>query len=399
VSRRRPLGGDRAPLHLTGFGLRTAAGSGIEPVFSDVMHGRSRIGAMRNIDVSDFSMRRGAVIDRDEEVEREGPRFLDCCRLALEEAIADATAHARSLDRGRTGIALGTTLGLVDELGGCGHSPSFVEARRLFDNEGLVDRVSEGLGLEGPRSVFSLACASSLCAAEQASLDLALGRADAMIAGGADTLGRFMQGGFSSLHGIGIGAPQVRSSEGDGLILGEGAAFALLEPAAEARRRGRAPRASLEAQRLVSDGHHLSRPDPSGSGMSRALTLALDDAGIEPSDVGAAILTAVGSKLHEEMLRDALERSLGARARTLPLTTFEGSIGHVLAASGIVALALAARIVEDGFVPRPFFLETLAEGVSERSNPEPAPLREGNVLTLTVGFGGFNGVSLVGRAE
>jgi 3-oxoacyl-[acyl-carrier-protein] synthase II len=287
----------------------------------------------------------------------------------------------------------------VDELGGRGHAPTFVEARRLIDNEGLVDRLTEGLGLEGPRSAFSLACASGLCAAEQASLDLALGRADAMIAGGADTLGRFMQGGFSSLHGFGIGAPQGRASEGDGLVLGEGAAFALMEPAAEARRRGCTPCASLEAQRLVSDGYHLARPDPSGSGMARAVTLALDDAGIEPSDVGAAILTGVGSKLHEGMLRNALSTSMGERARAIPLTTFEGSIGHVLAASGIAALALAARMVEDGFVPRPFYLETLTER-REESNPEPAaPFREGKVLTLTVGFGGFNGVSLVGRAE
>ncbi len=398
MSRRRPLGGDRAPLLLTGFGLQTAAGRGLEPVLSDVIHGRSRIGPMRNVDVSDFSMQRGAELARYGEAERAGPRFLQCSRLALEDAIADANA-GHPIDRARTGIALGTTLGLIDELAGNGTPPSFLQARSRLDNEGLIDRLSEGFGLEGPRSAFSLACASALCAAEQAHLDLALNRADAMIAGGADTLGRFMQGGFSSLHRFGIGAQGREGGEGDALVLGEGAAFVVLEPAAEARRRDRSSCPALVAQRLSSDGYHLARPDPSGSGMARAVTFALEDAGIEPSDVGAVILTAVGSKLHEEMLRNALFASLGKHAGAVPLTAYEASIGHVLAASGILALAFAARILEEGFVPRPFFLETLTESGLERSISEPAPLAERNVLALTVGFGGFNGVSLLGLPD
>jgi 3-oxoacyl-[acyl-carrier-protein] synthase II len=216
-----------------------------------------------------------------------------------------------------------------------------------------------------------------------------------MIAGGADTLGRFMQGGFSSLHGFQAGA----GNAGDALLLGEGAAFVLLEPRAEARRQGRGSRVELKAQRLVSDGFQLARPDPSGSGMARAMTLALEDAAIEPADVGAVILTALGSRLHEEMLLSALAAGLGKHAESIPLTSYEASIGHVLAASGIVALSFAARMLEERFVPRPFSIGTLDGGRLQRSISEPAPLAKGSVLVLTVGFGGFNGASLVGLPD
>jgi 3-oxoacyl-[acyl-carrier-protein] synthase II len=394
----RPFGGDRSPLVITGSGLQTASGRGLDPVIADLTAGRSRVAAMRNVDVSDFSVQRGAVIESALECDIEEPPFLRYCRLALEDAISDAGAAGRPLPRVRTGIAVGTTLGLVDQLAEEPAALSFAETRRRLGYEGLVNRLSQSTGLEGPRSVFSLACASGLCATEQAALDVGLDRADAMIVGGADTLGRFMQGGFSSLHAF-APAPEDGGEHADGLVLGEGAAFVVLEPLAAVRARDQACGAALKSQRLVSDGYHLARPDPSGTGMARAVALAMEDAGVGPSDIGAVILTALGSALHQGMLKRALSASLGSRAAEVPLTSHEAAIGHVLAASGVLVLAFAARVISDGEVPRPFRLDALGKAGQGGAAPAAARLREPNVLTLTVGFGGFNGVAVVGRVD
>jgi len=370
----------------------------MDSLFSDSSNGRSRVARIKNVDVSDFPWQRGAEIGNALATELSEPRFVRYSRLALEDALADADVSRCPLPRARTGVALGTTLGLVDELTRGAGPLSLNETRRRLAFDTLIDDVSRGAVLEGPKTVFSLACASGLCAAEQAALELELGRADAMVVGGADTLGRFMQGGFCSLHAF---APSAGDSEHgrEGLVLGEGAAFVVLEPREAARARDRAYGAALKAQRLTSDGYHLASPDPSGSGMAQAITLALDDAELEPSDIGAIVMTALGSMLHERMLKDALSSSLGSRASEIPVTSHEAAIGHVLAASGVLVLAYAARLLSEGNVRPAFSLDSLGTAALVSASPCSMPLRERNILTLSVGFGGFNGVAIVGSAE
>src|SRR6185503_19375416 len=120
---------------------------------------------------------------------------------------------------------------------------------------------------------FSSTCVSGLCALEQAAADLALGRCRAMAAGALDTLGLVMQSGFSSLKALSpTGRLQPFDAAHDGIVLGEGASFVILESLRDARERGAKVRACLLGQRLVSDCFHFTSPDPSGEGMPRAIS-------------------------------------------------------------------------------------------------------------------------------
>ena len=156
--------------------------------------------------------------------------------------------------------------------------------------------------------------------------------------------------------------------------------------------------AVIESQRLVSDGYHLASPDPSGDGMTRAVELALEDAELEPRDIGAVIVSAVGSPFHERLLGRVLARSLRGAARSVPITSHELSVGHVLAASSPIAIAYAAAVLSSRRVDRAFPWDALEHGIS-RETSTTARLERDHVLALSVGFGGFNGVTIVGSAS
>lgn len=393
IEKRAPLGGSRAPLVVTGFGVLSAAGFGVEPLIHAIDNGDSYIGPLRNIDASDLPNRRGAHIG--DEPPTGVSRFAHYLALALRGALDDAESggDARPIPRARTGVALGTTLGLVDDI--AEPAPMTLdEAREQLAVDRCAQRVADEAGLGGSTTAFSLACASGLCASEHASAELALERADAMLVGGADTLGRFMQGGFCSLRGF---TSESVDAHNVTIALGEAAAFATLEPIGSARARGARGYGVLESQRLVSDGYHLASPDPSGDGMTRAITLAIDDAGLRPSDIGAVVVTAIGSPFHERMLRDVITRALGDHAKTVPVTSHELAVGHVLAASGIIVLAYAMKLLQNRRVERAISSEALGDGFA-RATPQSLPLVATHVLTVSVGFGGFNGVSIVGRS-
>src|SRR5262245_19969709 len=174
-----------------------------------------------------------------------------------------------------------------------------------------------------------------------------------------------MQSGFSCLKALSpTGRLQPFDAAHDGIVLGEAAAFAILEPFSCARERGARVRACLLGQRLVSDCFHFTSPDPSGAGMARAISEALAGAGISAADLGCITVTAAGSPVYDRMLSVAVEKALGpAAAARIPVTTWEPAIGHLLAATGIAALVHASWLLEEGRI-HPVFTVNQTRGES-----------------------------------
>ena len=405
------LGGSRFPLSLTGRGLVSAAGRGLEPLVDALRARRSHLGP---ISFGDPSWQRGP--DRDpatggvvpagalgEPVAGPaGGRALRLARLALEEALGEAR-RGGELSAAGIGLALGTALGPVEEVERWSTSgkPLDLAGLEAMSFEGLEARLADSAGLGGPRSVFSSTCVSGLCAIEQAAADLALGRCRAMAAGALDTLGPIMHSGFACLKALSPTGRLAPFDAGhDGIVLGEAAAFVVLERLADARERGAPIEACLLSQRLLSDGFHITSPDPWGQAMTRAITLALSDAGLSASDIGCITVTATGSPVYDRMLSKAVEKALGSPAAgRIPVTTWEPAVGHLLAATGIAALVHASWLLAEGRIHPVFDVGAL--------DPEcrlayvlgsPAPLASPVVLTLVVGFGGQNGASVLASA-
>jgi 3-oxoacyl-[acyl-carrier-protein] synthase II len=326
-------------------------------------------------------------------VEGGGPRSLRLARSALDEAFAEAFGGEGAPRPEAVSLALGTALGAIEPVEDGAPPFSFDQAAEVL---------ARGLA-RGPRTVFSATCVSGVSALEAAHLDLASGRAEAAAAGSFDSLSRFMHAGFRALGALSpSGRLRPADLTHDGIVLGEAAAFVVLEPLRAARARGAAVSACLAGARLESDALHLTSPDPSGAGMARAIRRVLDDTGLRPEDIGCITLTAAGSAVYDRMLSRAVHSALGAAAASeVPATTWEPAVGHVLAATGVLAVVHAASMLSAGSVPP---LTSLERPDPECPDPEcrlryvttaAAPLRSPVVLALLVGFGGQNGAAVV----
>ena len=209
---------------------------------------------------------------------------------------------------------------------------------------------------------YSVTCVSGLCAVERARSAIA-GGAPAALVLGVETLSRTIQGGFCALEALSLSASPSDPSPQDGIVLGEAACALLLEPAVPGQ-------AALLGQGLVADACHATSPDRSGQGMREAVELALTEAGLAVGDLGWIALTASGSPVYAATYAGALDSLWGGEAWRERVVDWEGSVGHLLAASGPVGLLYEL----------------------ERAREVPG-------LALTVGFGGLNGASVVGPAR
>jgi 3-oxoacyl-(acyl-carrier-protein) synthase len=251
--------------------------------------------------------------------------------------------------------------------------------------------------------IFSATCVSALCALEQATSDLELGRTRRAVIVAFDALSRTMHAGFAALRALSpSGECRPFDRRHDGIVLGESVCALVFE-----RHEGmdadsvsdKMPR--VLASRLFSDSFHLTSPDPSGRAMAEAIRRALDDASLEPSQLGGALLTAIGSPLYDTMLERALSEALGDEiASRLPVSSWETATGHALAATGALAIAMAARAVSSGqLLPLAQIKERVRGCTLDLVTEAPRPLSRPRILALVVGFGGQNGAVVVGTAD
>ena len=385
------LGASRAPLVVSAIGLNTPVGRGARVLEEALADGRTALGSLEPIATRSFQNRVGGRISFSSDSMGSGsPGRID--RITL-EALEDLRVDLD--DRGgatsiRTGWAFGTALGDAERV-----EASKDDSESTF--AALSNRVVDAcpFSIEGPRHLFSATCVSSLCALEQAAADLAFGRCDAAIVGSADTLSRSMQAGFSALRALSpSGDLRPFDVAHDGIVLGEAAAFAWIEPFTDARRAGRRPLSAVLGHRLRSDAFHLTSPDPEGHAMADAIRGALDDACCAPQDIGCVVVTAAGSAIYDRMLSRAVCAAFGEEVgRRVPVTTWESPVGHLLAATGATAIVFGASILDRGTIPRVFGVDEIdPECELAYVIDEPVPLRSPVVVSLVVGFGGQNGV-------
>jgi len=357
------------PLAVTGVGVVSAAGVGAAAFAAAARDGSSRLGPLPDAVAAGLPVALGGRVP-DDVLPGAAPRALELARLAVAEALADAGAVDLP-----SGLALGTGLGGTepfeaavaagDVLARPGATPAEL---RALGPAAVTGALAAELGLAaGAAPTFCATCASALFAIEQAAADLALGRCEAAVAVGLDTLSRTILAGFCALDALSRTAEAAGPPPTDGIVLGEGAAALVLERPAAARARGADAQALVAGRGVSADAVHVTSPDPEGRGMARAVTEALAMGGVRGPDVDVVTLTAPASPLYMDMYARALPDLLGAewRARS---ATWEDAVGHLLGAS------TAAGVVDA--------CGRIASGARR-------------VLSLTVGFGGLNGAVLV----
>jgi 3-oxoacyl-[acyl-carrier-protein] synthase II len=414
-------GNCRRRVVVTGLGLVTSLGIGREENWAAAIAGRSGAAPITRFEPVDTATAIACEVKGFEPtdfIEHRAARRMAlpaqfavaAGRLALEDA---ALAVAKEM-RPRVGVAVGCGIGgleafveqtlVVDRRGPDRVSPYFVP---LVIPNMAAAHVSMELGLQGPVTCPSTACASGNHALGEATEHIRSGRADAMLAGGAEAIvTRTGVAAFNAMRALSTrnDAPEAASRPfdrgRDGFVMGEAGAVLVLESLEHALGRGAEPICEVLGYGLTGDAHHVTEPDPTGESPAAAVTMALADARVEPAAVDYVNAHATSTPVGDTSEVRALRRALGdeAAARTMVSST-KSMHGHCLGAAGGVEAALTALTIREGMVPPTINLDGLdpaCEGVDHVANTA----REAEVrvaVSSAFGFGGHNAILVMGR--
>ncbi len=269
-----------------------------------------------------------------------------------------------------------------------------------FPKRLVPDVVGSALGLGGPRATVNTACSSGAVSVIHAIDLLRAGHCDVALAGGADELTRFTLTGFCSLRAVDPEPCRPFDRSRRGMSLGEGAGVLVLERLEDVRRRGGRVLAVVAGCGHSCDAGHLTAPDPRGDGASRAMSAALDMAGVEPVQVAFVSAHGTGTPHNDSAEVRAIRTTLGEHATRCPVHTVKASVGHCMGAAGAVEAVVAILSLIEGLVPPTAGLtdpEFADEADFVRDEARRVTGRYG--LSNSFGFGGNNAALLLARPE
>lgn len=384
---------------VTGLALACGLGDDSQQVWEAIIAGGDGVRPIARLDTSMLTCQVAGELRRDPA----GPERA----VGLALAVADAALeHAHFLDTGvdpfRVGIGLGTSVGGLEQ-GERWHrellrgGPSAARRGRLltYPLYTSADALAHRYGFRGPKAVMSNACAAGANAIGWAADQIRLGRADAMLAGGVDVLDILSLSGFDSLKALDP-TPCSPLSRSEGLNLGEGCAFLVLEDAEAVRRRGVTPLAWLRGYALTSDAHHATAPDPRGDGAQRAMRRALVRGSLTPADVGYLNAHGTGTPANDSAEPQAVRDLFGDVIP--PVSSTKSQIGHTLGAAGAVEAAVSVLALREQVLPPTIRVDPervrLPDVVPERGRPQAMDV----VLSNSFAFGGNNCSLVFGAA-
>jgi 3-oxoacyl-[acyl-carrier-protein] synthase II len=409
---------------ITGLGCVTPLGVGREAFWGGLVRGESGVRRIEGFDVSGSPVRiAGQVRDFDWEGElkakdrRHVARTVPLALAAAREAMDDARLQPSDFtleERRAFGVLLGT--------GGGGLAFTERQYEQYFrrgdsatasvytipssTHGGLSSELSMAFGLRGLSHIVSTGCTSSTDAIGYAAQHIALGRQEAMLAGGSDApLAPGILAGFCLMKVLTedwneepARASRPFSRDRSGMVLGEGAWVYVLEEYERARRRGARVYAEITGYGATCDAYHRVRLEDTGEEPARAMRLALEDAGRAPEEVDYVNLHGTSTVLNDRIETQALKRALGPSAQRIPMSGTKSQIGHPQGASGAAGLAAALCAMQTGSIPPTINLDEPAPECDLDYTPNSA--RAGDVrvaLCNCIGFGSKNSALVVER--
>ena len=409
---------------ITGMGCVTPIGIGREAFWTALQRGESGVRRIESFDVSKSPVKIAAQVrDFDWQAElnakdrKHVPRTVPLALAAAREAFADAGLVADDLtieERQRIGVQLGTGGGglpFVEDhyaiwYNGGSHSKASIYIIPAATHGTLSSELSMAFGLRGLSHVISTGCTSSTDAISYAAQHIVLGRQDVMLAGGVDApLAPGILAGFNLLTVLTndwndeperASRPFTRNRSG--MVLGEGAWIYVLENYDLAKQRGARIYAEIIGYGSTCDAYHRVRLQEGGDEPARAMALAMEDAGVTPSEIDYVNLHGTSTLLNDRIETNALKIALNCNSHRIPMSATKSQIGHPQGASGAAGLGAALCAMETGIIPPTINLD----------DPDPAcdldyvPLaaREAKVRTALcncIGFGSKNSALVVRR--
>ena len=414
---------DRPRVVVTGLGMVTSLGIGWRENWEAAIAGRSGAGPITSYEPVDTPTKIACEVTgfdptdfMDRKVARRMDRFAHLAVAAGRLALEDAGLAVTPAEAPRAGAVVGSGIGglntftqqtlLAEERGVDRVSPFFIPA--VIANMAAA-QVSMELGLQGPLSCVTTACASGNHALGDAPAAIRAGRADVMLAGGTEaSVTRVGIAAFNAMRALSTrnddpeGASRPFDRGRDGFVMGEAGAIVVLERLEHALARGAAPICEVLGYGLTGDAPHLTAPAPTGRAPAAAIAMALADAGVEPSQVDYVNAHATSTPVGDTSEIRALKLALGEDvARRVMVSSTKSMHGHCLGAAGGVEGALTALTIREGVIPPTINLHDLdpeCAGVDHVANEaRRADVR--TAVSTAFGFGGHNAIMVLGRVE
>ena len=412
---------------VTGLGIVCPLGAGVETVWRRLIAGESGLRKIDQFQVDDLPAKVAGVIPRGDGSEgtfnadavlepkeqRKVDDFITFAMAAAEEALADAGwAPQTEDDRCATGVLIGSGIGGLQGIEEAAHilrdkgprriSPFFIPGRLINLASG---QVSIRHGLKGPNHAVVTACSTGAHAIGDASRLIALGDADVMVAGGAESpICRIAVAGFSACRALSTAfndeperASRPYDKLRDGFVLGEGAGIVVLEELEHARARGAKIYGEVVGYGMSGDAYHITAPAMDGDGAFRCMKAALKRAGVEPSEIDYINAHGTSTPLGDEIELGAVTRLVGNAAGKITMSSTKSAIGHLLGAAGAVEAIFSVLAIRDQVAPPTLNLDDPSVETALDLVPHKAkPLSIDVALSNSFGFGGTN-ASLVFR--
>lgn len=403
---------------ITGMGTVNSLCSEVPGFWRALCAGKSGVGRIEQFDTTDFKVHFGGEVKNfnpeavvDARTARRLDRFAQFAIVASVAAVKDSGLEVSREDPFRCGVVLGSGIGGLNEFeeqhgrylnGGPGKISPFVIPKMIAN--AAAGNISIHLGLCGPNTAVSTACASAANAIGDALRVIQHDQADVMIAGGSEAAMTPMGlGGFISARALStrnedpVGASRPFDQDRDGFVLSEGAGVLILEELDHAKKRNAPVYAEVLGCGCTADAHNITAPHPEGLGAAKAMQYALRDARLNPEDVQYVNAHGTSTPLGDEAETKAIKQVFGGHARRLAISSTKSMLGHLLGASGGVELMATALSIRHGVIHPTINYRTPDPACDLDYVPNTArETRVRRAISNSFGFGGHNCCVVVG---
>ena len=414
---------------VTGMGIASPLGLGVEHVWKRLINGESGISAIQSFDVSDLPAKIAGQIPAGTRAEggltinewvpikdqKKMDRFIQFAMVAATEAGEDSGwTPTDEEDRCATGVMIGSGIGGLETIYEASMLMQQGKSRRLspfFIPSALINLASGHLsikyGFKGPNHAVVTACATGVHAVGDAARLIMFGDADVMVAGGAESaVNPLGLAGFAAARALSTSFNDTPTKgsrpwdrDRDGFVMGEGAGILVLEEYEHARRRGAKIYAEVSGYGMSGDAHHITAPAEGHDGAFRAMKAALRNGGVLAEQVNYINAHGTSTPMGDDLELEAVERFFGDAGRHIAMSSTKSSTGHLLGAAGAIEAIFSILAIRDNVAPPTLNLDNPSrESVIDRVANVAQQRRIDMVLSNSFGFGGTNASILFKRA-
>jgi 3-oxoacyl-[acyl-carrier-protein] synthase II len=402
----------RKRIVITGLGCISPLGNDVNTTWNNLLQGTSIAARISHFDPSDFKNQIAAEVKDFDPVAifgkkqaRRMDRFSQFALFSAQQAVEDSGLKITADNRDRIGAVIGSAIGGLGTMhdqfdnfraGGPRKVSPFLVPLMLADTAGGM--VAIHYGIRGPNLAVVTACATGTNSIGEAAEVIRRGHADVMLAGGAEAAilpitvaGLGSMTALTSRNDDPEHASRPFDKERDGFLIGEGAAVMVLESLEHAEDRGAKILGELSGYGVTNDAYHISAPAEKGAGAALCMQMALDDAGLEVTDIDYINAHGTSTPLNDKNETEAIKTVFGERAYDIPVSSTKSMTGHMLGASGAMEAMFGVKVLQDKMIPPTINYE----------NPDPEcdldyvpntsrKLDTEFVMSNSFGFGGHN---------